>query len=94
MVVPHIPTSFLQANDFFNENRYNGRRLHSGRIRREPSFVRMDCQLPTAAKRNVNSRVKVSDINFHLLILQTNKLRGLRPRANYTDRETAACRRS
>jgi hypothetical protein len=25
---------------------------------------------------------------------QTNKLRGLSPRANYTDRETAACRRS
>jgi hypothetical protein len=28
------------------------------------------------------------------LFLQTTKLRGLSPRANYTDRETAACRRS
>jgi hypothetical protein len=28
------------------------------------------------------------------LLQQTNKLRGLSPQANYTDRATAACRRS
>jgi hypothetical protein len=36
------------------------------------------------------------EIVHHITVMvnTTNKLRGLGPRANYTDRETAACQRS
>jgi hypothetical protein len=44
--------------------------------------------------------VRISQLNNTFMVLwltfnkQTNKLHGLSPRANYTDRATAACRRS
>jgi hypothetical protein len=38
--------------------------------------------------------VKFYTVHRHGLAVQETKLRGMSPRANYTDRETAACRRS
>jgi hypothetical protein len=46
------------------------------------------------------TNVRTSNSTWHydpidtIFIIQTNKLRGLGPRANYTDRATAACLRS
>jgi hypothetical protein len=63
-------------------------------------------QLHRALMQNITDVFSVSNILFFLwtahvkclsfILYQTNKnkLRGLSPQANYTDRATAACRRS
>jgi hypothetical protein len=73
LLFPSLLISFLHAKDFLQAKIHDDRRLHGGRIRRGAFFVRMGSQLPTAANRNENGRVKVSTISFQILILQRNK---------------------
>jgi hypothetical protein len=52
-------------------------------------MYRISCTLTTG--HNFCHRIREHTLTFNK---QTNKLRGLSPQANYTDRATAACRRS
>jgi hypothetical protein len=56
-----------------------------------PAFVSQAvCEVVIEKSVNLMDTV----IKCFRVINKTNKLRGLSPRANYTDRATAACRRS
>jgi hypothetical protein len=48
-----------------------------------------------STRENAGYRTVLPEHPFHSYLLTTKpKLRGMSPRANYTDRATAACRRS
>jgi hypothetical protein len=53
-----------------------------------------DCTNSLRIKYNNTNLLETSNVKFLGIILGKRKLHGVSPRANYTDRATAACRRS
>jgi hypothetical protein len=52
------------------------------------------CHSPNPTHRAPSGLLETAVFHSIILLLKQNKLRGVSPRANYTDRASAACRRS
>jgi hypothetical protein len=95
-----------RRREYVNRGRSSVRTQHMGSLvrscSREIASVGVEtlskCRLTHSATAGNSSqypcRAQIFLYKRRVLTKQTKKLRGLSPRANYTDRATAACRRS